>query len=322
MELEGIRLDEKFLQSLSAALEKDIEELEKNIYKEAGEEFNIGSPKQLGIILFEKLQLVKKPKKTKTGQYSTGEDVLSVLANEHEIVRCVLDYRGLVKLKNTYIDALPTQVEKTTGRVHTDYMQTVAATGRLSSNNPNLQNIPIRTERGREVRKAFVPRDENYVLLAADYSQIELRIIAALSKEENMIKAFQSGEDIHASTAARVFNVPIDEVTREQRSNAKTVNFGIIYGVSAFGLSNQTNLSRGEAKELIDTYYTTYPQLRDFISEQIDYAREHGYVQTVLGRRRYLKDINSQNPWYAVQQRETLLMPQSREALQISSRSR
>ncbi|MCM4161852.1 DNA polymerase I [Antarcticibacterium flavum] len=295
MELEGIRLDEKFLQSLSAALENDIKELEENIYKEAGEEFNIGSPKQLGIILFEKLQLVKKPKKTKTGQYSTGEDVLSVLANEHEIVRCVLDYRGLVKLKNTYIDALPTQVEKTTGRVHTDYMQTVAATGRLSSNNPNLQNIPIRTERGREVRKAFVPRDENYVLLAADYSQIELRIIAALSKEENMIKAFQSGEDIHASTAAKVFNVPIDEVTREQRSNAKTVNFGIIYGVSAFGLSNQTNLSRSEAKELIDTYYTTYPQLRDYISEQIDYAREHGYVQTVLGRRRYLKDINSQN---------------------------
>ncbi|MFN4762393.1 DNA polymerase I [Gillisia sp. Q332] len=295
MELEGINLDEKFLQSLSSDLEKDIKDLEKKIYEIASEEFNIASPKQLGIILFEKLQLVKKPKKTKTGQYSTGEDVLSALAKEHEIVQSVLDYRGLVKLKNTYIDALPTQVEKTTGRVHTDYMQTVAATGRLSSNNPNLQNIPIRTERGRQVRKAFVPRDENYILLAADYSQIELRIIAALSKEENMIKAFQSGEDIHTSTAAKVFNIPAEEITRAQRGNAKTVNFGIIYGVSAFGLSNQTDLSRSESKDLIDTYYQTYPQLRKYMSDQIEFAREHGYVQTVLGRRRYLKDINSQN---------------------------
>jgi DNA polymerase-1 len=295
MELEGINLDEGFLQSLSEDLEKDIKELEDFICREAGEVFNIGSPKQLGIILFEKLQLVKKPKKTKTGQYSTGEDVLSALATEHQIIKSVLDYRGLVKLKNTYIDALPTQVNKTTGRVHTDYMQTVAATGRLSSNNPNLQNIPIRTERGRQVRKAFIPRDENYIILAADYSQIELRIIAALSQEENMIKAFQKGEDIHSSTASNVFNVPLEEVTREQRSNAKTVNFGIVYGVSAFGLSNQTNLSRTESKELIDTYYTTYPQLRNYISEQIDFAREKGYVQTVLGRRRYLKDINSQN---------------------------
>src|SRR5690606_23216169 len=208
------------------------------------------------------------------GQYSTGEEILSVLAPQHEIVRQVLDYRGLVKLKNTYIDALPTQVEKTTGRVHTDYMQTVAATGRLSSNNPNLQNIPIRTERGRQVRKAFVPRDDNYIILAADYSQIELRIIAALSKEKNMIEAFKNNEDIHASTASRVFNVPLEEVSREQRSNAKTVNFGIVYGVSAFGLSNQTGLSRGESKELIDTYYATYPQLRNYISEQIDFARE------------------------------------------------
>src|SRR5690606_36068329 len=187
------------------------------------------------------------------------------------------------------------QVDETTGRVHTDYMQTVAATARLSSNNPNLQNIPIRTERGRQVRKAFVPRDADHILLAADYSQIELRIIAALSKEDNMISAFQQNQDIHASTAAKVFNVPIEEVTREQRSNAKTVNFGIVYGVSAFGLSNQTNLSRGEAKELIDTYYATYPKLRNFISSQIDFARENGYVQTVLGRRRYLNDINSQN---------------------------
>ncbi len=295
MELEGIKLDEDFLKSLSHELENDIQKLETQIYAEAGEEFNIASPKQLGIILFEKLELVKKPKKTKTGQYSTSEDVLSYLAREHKIVQDVLDYRGLVKLKNTYIDALPTQIEKTTGRVHTDYMQTVAATGRLSSNNPNLQNIPIRTERGRQVRKAFVARDENYTLLAADYSQIELRIIAALSEEENMMKAFKHGEDIHASTAAKVFNVPLDEVTREQRSNAKTVNFGIIYGVSAFGLSNQTDLSRAESKELIDTYYATYPKLRNYMQEQVDFARENGYVQTVLGRRRYLKDINSQN---------------------------
>lgn len=295
MELEGIRLDKEFLRSLSQELEKDIQNLEKDIYDTAGEEFNIGSPKQLGIILFEKLQLVDKPKKTKTGQYSTGEDILSTLAAEHKIVQQVLDYRGLVKLKNTYIDALPLQVEKSTGRVHTEYMQTVAATGRLSSNNPNLQNIPIRTERGRQVRKAFVPRDAEHILLAADYSQIELRIIASLSKEDNMIQAFKDGQDIHTSTAAKVFGVPMEEVTREQRSNAKTVNFGIVYGVSAFGLSNQTNLSRGEAKELIDTYYKTYPKLRNYISEQIDYAREHGYVQTILGRRRYLRDINSQN---------------------------
>ncbi len=295
MELEGINLDEDFLNSLSEQLDSDIKTLEANIYKEAGEEFNIASPKQLGDILFDKLKLVDKPKKTKTGQYATSEDILSYLAKDHEIIQHILDYRGLAKLKSTYVDALPTQVEPSTGRVHTDYMQTVAATGRLSSNNPNLQNIPIRTERGRQVRKAFIPRDENYILLAADYSQIELRIIAALSKEETMINAFKKGEDIHASTASKVFNVPIEEVTREQRSNAKTVNFGIIYGVSAFGLSNQTDLSRGEAKELIDTYYATYPKLRNFISEQVDFARNNGYVQTVLGRRRYLNDINSRN---------------------------
>jgi DNA polymerase-1 len=201
----------------------------------------------------------------------------------------------MVKLQSTYIDALPNQVDKKTGRVHTDYMQTVAATGRLSSNNPNLQNIPIRTERGRLIRKAFIARDENYSLLSADYSQIELRIIAALSGEENMIKAFQNKEDIHRSTAAKVFNVPLEEVTKEQRSNAKTVNFGIIYGVSAFGLSNQTSLSRKESAELIDAYYATYPKLKSYMSSQVDFAREHGYVQTVLGRRRYLKDINSAN---------------------------
>ncbi len=295
MELEGINLDETFLNSLSEQLEIDIKTLETNIYKEAGEAFNIASPKQLGDILFVKLKLVDKPKKTKTGQYATGEDILSYLAKDHEIIQHILEYRGLAKLKSTYVDALPTQVEPSTGRVHTDYMQTVAATGRLSSNNPNLQNIPIRTERGRQVRKAFIPRDENHILLAADYSQIELRIIAALSEEETMINAFKNGEDIHASTASKVFNIPIEEVTREQRSNAKTVNFGIIYGVSAFGLSNQTDLSRAEAKELIDTYYLTYPKLRNFMSEQVDFAREHGYVQTVLGRRRYLNDINSRN---------------------------
>jgi DNA polymerase-1 len=295
MELEGIKLDENYLQSLSEALTNDIKDLETKIYEEAGEEFLISSPKQLGIILFEKLELSKKPRKTKTGQYSTSEDVLSVLAEENPIVQHVLDYRGLVKLQNTYVDALPNQVEKTTGRVHTEYVQTIAATGRLSSNNPNLQNIPIRTERGRQVRKAFVPRDENFVLLAADYSQIELRIIAALSDEENMIKAFKEGEDIHASTAAKVFNVPLEEVTREQRSNAKTVNFGIIYGVSAFGLSNQTSLSRSEAKDLIDTYYKTYPKLSSYIADQVEFARQNGYVSTVLGRRRYLKDINSRN---------------------------
>ena len=295
MELEGINLDKDFLNSLSEQLNTDIVNLEKSIYDAAGEEFNIASPKQMGIILFEKLKLVDKPKKTKTGQYKTSEDILSYLAKDHEIIRNILEYRGLAKLKSTYVDALPLQVEPSTGRVHTDYMQTVAATGRLSSNNPNLQNIPIRTERGRQVRKAFVPRDENYTLLAADYSQIELRVIAALSEEETMINAFKNGEDIHASTASKVFNVPITEVTREQRGNAKTVNFGIIYGVSAFGLSNQTDLNRTEAKELIDTYYETYPKLKAFISKQVDFARDNGYVETVLGRRRYLKDINSRN---------------------------
>jgi DNA polymerase-1 len=295
MELEGINLDTDFLNSLATDLDTDIKTLEAKIYEAAGEAFNIASPKQLGIILFEKLNLVDKPKKTKTGQYKTGEDILSYLAKDHEIIKNILEYRGLAKLKSTYVDALPLQVEPSTNRVHTDYMQTVAATGRLSSNNPNLQNIPIRTERGRQVRKAFVPRDDNYTLLAADYSQIELRIIAALSQEETMIEAFKNGEDIHASTASKVFGVPLDEVTREQRSNAKTVNFGIIYGVSAFGLSNQTDLSRGEAKELIDTYYDTYPKLRTYMSNQVDFARDHGYVQTVLSRRRYLKDINSPN---------------------------
>ncbi|WP_373941481.1 DNA polymerase I [Polaribacter sejongensis] len=295
MEIEGININIDFLKELSVALTDDINRLEKNIYEQAGEEFNIASPKQLGIVLFEKMELVKKPKKTKTGQYKTGEDILSFLAKDHKIIRDIQEYRQYKKLQSTYVDALPNEVNPKAGRIHTEYMQAVAATGRLSSNNPNLQNIPIRTERGKEVRKSFIPRDENYVLLAADYSQIELRIIAALSEEENMMEAFKNGEDIHASTAAKVFNVPLDEVTREQRSNAKTVNFGIVYGVSAFGLSNQTDLSRSEAKELIDTYYETYPKLKAYMAAQVDFAREHGYVETILNRRRYLKDINSRN---------------------------
>lgn len=295
MELEGINLDTVYLSGLSQTLEADITRLQEAIYTQAGTEFNIASPKQLGEVLFEQLKLVDKPKKTKTGQYSTAEDVLSYLAKDHQIVRDILEFRGLSKLKSTYVDALPNVVNKETGRVHTDYMQTVAATGRLSSNNPNLQNIPIRTERGRAVRKAFIPRNEDYLLMAADYSQIELRIIAALSEETTMIEAFKRGEDIHASTAAQVFGIPIEDVTREQRSHAKTVNFGIIYGVSAFGLSNQTDLSRSESKELIETYYATYPKLKAFIGAQVNFARNHGYVQTISGRRRYLNDINSRN---------------------------
>jgi len=296
MEKEGINLDVPFLNLLSTDLAAESTILEQKIYEIAGETFNLASPKQLGDILFDKLKIGgAKPKKTKTGQYATGEEVLSYLAKDHEIISSILEWRQLVKLQNTYVDALPNQVDAKTGRVHTDYMQTVAATGRLSSNNPNLQNIPIRTERGKQIRKAFIARDANHTLLAADYSQIELRIIAALSGEDNMIKAFQNGEDIHKSTASKVFNVPLEEVTKEQRSNAKTVNFGIIYGVSAFGLSNQTDLSRSESAELIEAYYKTYPKLKAYMSEQVDFARDNGYVQTVLGRRRYLKDINSAN---------------------------
>ncbi|OHT45964.1 DNA polymerase I [Flavobacterium tructae] len=296
METEGIRLDVEFLKAMSQEMDVEIKSLEQKIYETAGEKFNLASPKQLGDILFDKLKIGgAKQKKTKTGQYATGEEVLTYLANDNPIVKEILDWRQMVKLQSTYILALPEQVDKKTQRVHTDYMQTVAATGRLSSNNPNLQNIPIRTERGRQIRKAFVARDENYTLISADYSQIELRIIAALSGEENMIAAFKNGEDIHKATAAKVFDVPLDEVSREQRSNAKTVNFGIIYGVSAFGLSNQTSLSRSESAALIEAYYKTYPRLKSYISEQIEFAREKGYVQTILGRRRYLKDINSAN---------------------------
>ena len=248
MEMEGIKLDEQFLHSLSDDLINDINQLEKLIYEEADTDFNLASPKQLGVVLFEKLNLIDKPKKTKSGQYATGEEILSKLAVKHPIVKNILEWRGLVKLKNTYVDSLPNEVSQVTGRIHTTYSQTVAATGRLSSNNPNLQNIPIRTERGQQVRKAFVPRNNDYVLLSADYSQIELRLIAEMSGDEEMKSSFLRGEDIHRSTAAKVFKVPLDEVTREQRSYAKTVNFGIIYGVSSFGLSQQTDLSQNRSQ--------------------------------------------------------------------------
>jgi len=296
MEYEGINLDVDFLKSLSQDLTNDIKSLEFKIYEAAGHSFNIGSPKQLGDILFEELKIGgSKPKKTKTGQYATGEEILSYLVKSHPIVQDILDYRQLIKLQNTYVEALPNQVNSKTKRVHTDYMQTVAATGRLSSNNPNLQNIPIRTERGRQIRKAFIAKNNDYILLAADYSQIELRIIAALSHEDNMIEAFKNNEDIHRSTASKVFNLPLDDVSKEQRSHAKTVNFGIIYGVSAFGLSNQTSLTRIESAQLIEQYYQTYPKLKQYIQDQINFARQHGYVQTILGRRRYLPDIHSAN---------------------------
>lgn len=295
MEYEGIRLDTHFLGELSKEINTDLIALQTTIFDQAGESFNLSSPKQLGDILFEKLKLLSKPKKTKTGQYATSEEVLSQLASEHPIVANVLEFRALQKLQSTYIEALPREVNSRTGRVHTTFMQAVTATGRLSSNQPNLQNIPIRTPRGSQIRKAFVPRNEDYTLLSADYSQIELRIIAALSEEDHMIEAFLQGQDIHRSTAAKVFAVPIEEVTKEQRSHAKTVNFGIIYGVSAIGLSQQTSLTRSQSKELIDTYYQTYPKLKGYIEKQIAFAREHGYVETILGRRRYLPDVYSRN---------------------------
>ena len=295
MESEGICLNKKFLKSLSIDLKNDISILETDIFKQTKENFNIASPKQLGMILFEKLKLVKKPKKTKTGQYSTSEDILSYLAKDNKIVGDILKWRSLQKLLNTYAMALPREINEKTKKIHTIYNQAITSTGRLSSNRPNLQNIPIKTERGREIRKAFIPRDEEHEIIAADYSQIELRIIASLSEDSNMISAFKSGQDIHQSTASKVFNVPLDKVSREQRANAKTINFGIIYGVSAFGLSQQTNLNRLESKELIDAYYSTYPKLKHYMQNQIDFARENGYVATILGRRRYLKDINSAN---------------------------
>ncbi|MEO6884001.1 MAG: DNA polymerase I [Bacteroidia bacterium] len=295
MEAEGIALDKKALNELSSQLEKDILSVETEIQQLAGTSFNVSSPKQVGEVLFEILRITEKPKKTKTGQYATGEDVLAKLTAKHTIVGKILDYRELIKLKNTYVDSLPMLINPRTGRIHTSYNQVVVATGRLSSDNPNLQNIPIRTERGREIRKAFIPRDENYVLLSADYSQIELRIIAALSKDEEMIAAFHSGQDIHAATAAKVYNVELENVTSDMRRNAKMVNFGIIYGISAFGLSERLNISRGEAKEIIENYFSKYPRIKAYMDESIDFARKNGYVETVMGRRRYLRDINSGN---------------------------
>ena len=295
MEREGIKVDVAALNSYSHELGQLIEALEETIVALAGRPFNVGSPRQLGEVLFEDLKLSDKPKKTKTGQYATSEDILQGYRDKHEIVDSILTYRELKKLKSTYVDALPELVHLSTGRIHTSYNQTVAATGRLSSTNPNLQNIPIRTENGRRVRAMFVPADETHLLLAADYSQIELRVIAALAKDTAMIEAFRNGEDIHKATAAKVFEVPLEEVSREQRSNAKTVNFGIVYGVSAFGLSQQTDMSRKEAKAAIDGYFRTYPGIKAYMDDQVAFARENGYVETITGRRRYLKDIESRN---------------------------
>jgi DNA polymerase-1 len=295
MELEGVRIDEQFLKQYSEELEKDILRLEAEICEIAGEKFNVDSPKQLGTILFEKIKITDQIKKTKTGQYSTDEATLSKYEHDHPIIAKVLDYREMRKLKSTYVDALPLMVNGNTHRVHTNYMQTVAATGRLSSNNPNLQNIPIRTPRGKEIRKAFIPRDENHTILSADYSQVELRIIAALSNDENMCEAFLQGEDIHKATAAKVFGVPIAEVSKDMRSKAKAVNFGIIYGQGAFGLAQNLGISRGEAKEIIESYFRQFSNLKSYQQLTIENARKTGYVETILGRRRYLADINSAN---------------------------
>ncbi len=295
IECEGVNLDVPFLQEMSKTLEADSKAVQEKIFATAGQEFNIASPKQLGEILFEKLKLDPKAKKTKTGQYMTGEEVLSKLEAEHEIASLILDFRELQKLKSTYVDALPALISPKTGRIHTSFMQAVTATGRLSSKDPNLQNIPIRTVRGREIRKAFIPRDENHLILSADYSQIELRIMAAFSKDESMLDAFNNGLDVHKATAAKVFHVPLEEVTSDMRRKAKTVNFGIIYGVSAFGLAAQLAISRTEAKEIIDQYFVEFPKVKTFMDQSITDARENGYVETVLGRRRYLRDILSAN---------------------------
>jgi len=295
MEREGVNLDIQNLRDYSLELEKDIIAVDKEIQALAGTPFNTSSPKQVGEVLFEYLKIVDKPKKTKTGQYSTGEDVLSKLVNKHPIVNKILDYRELVKLKNTYVDTLPELVNKKTGRIHTSYNQVVAVTGRLSSDNPNLQNIPIRTTRGREIRKAFIPRSPEYILLSADYSQIELRIVAALSQDPNMCEAFKLGKDIHTATAAKVYGIAEEEVTKEMRYKAKSVNFGIIYGQGAFGLAENLNISRGEAKELIDNYFREYGSIKKYMDEQVNLARENGFVKTVMGRKRYLRDITSAN---------------------------
>lgn len=295
MEFEGIRIDEAFLREYSKQLEAEARLSEEAVYQQAGVRFNLASPKQLGEVLFEKLQLDPKAKKTKTGQYATGEDVLTKLAVKNKICDDILAFRELTKLKNTYVDALPLMVNKKTGRVHTSYAQAVAVTGRLSSTDPNLQNIPVRTERGREIRKAFIPRDENFVLMSADYSQIELRIVAAISGDENMSTAFKTGKDIHTATAAKVFNVEEKEVTKEMRYKAKSVNFGIIYGQGAFGLADNLGISRTEAKEIIDNYKKQFPNIQKYMDDSINFAKENGYVETLMGRKRWLRDINSAN---------------------------
>jgi DNA polymerase-1 len=295
MEAEGVKIDIKALNDFSIQLLSEIDELTKEIYLLSGTEFNIASPKQLGEILFDKLAIVEKAKLTKTKQYSTGEEILVKLVNKHPIIQKILDYRSLTKLKSTYVDTLPLLVSKRTGRIHTSYNQAVAATGRLSSNNPNLQNIPIRTERGREIRKAFVPRNDKFTLLSADYSQIELRIIAELSGDEGMIEAFNQGLDIHAATAAKVYGLQLLEVTKEMRRNAKMVNFGIIYGISAFGLSERLGIPRKEAAQIIDQYFVKYPKIKEYMDNTIVSARKLGYVETIKGRRRYINDINSSN---------------------------
>jgi len=295
MEDAGVRIDKQALSDYAEVLREHIEAAEKEIYGWAGTRFNIGSPKQLGEILFDKLKVSSGAKRTKTKQYSTSEDVLSKLKDKHPIIPKILEYRSLTKLKSTYVDALPKLISEKTGRIHTSFNQTVAATGRLSSNNPNLQNIPIRTEEGRLIRKAFVPRDKTHTLLAADYSQVELRIIASLSGDEAMKEAFREGLDIHTATAAKVYEVAIDEVTKAMRRNAKTVNFGIVYGISAFGLSERLGVPRSEAAEIINQYFNKYPGIKQYMDQNIAFAREHGYVQTMMGRRRYVRDINSSN---------------------------
>jgi DNA polymerase-1 len=295
MEFEGIKVDEQFLNNYSKELEVEEKKAEEQVYEQAGVRFNLASPKQLGEVLFEKLKLDPKAKKTKTGQYATGEDILTKLAVQHKICDDILTYRELAKLKSTYVDTLPLLINPKTGRVHTSYAQAVAVTGRLSSNNPNLQNIPIRTDKGREIRKAFIPRDENHVLVSADYSQIELRIVAAISGDENMCEAFKTGKDIHTATAAKVFNVEESEVTKEMRYKAKSVNFGIIYGQGAFGLSENLGISRTEAKEIIDNYKKQFPNIQKYMDDTIAFAKANGYVQTLMGRKRWLKDITSSN---------------------------
>jgi DNA polymerase-1 len=295
MEREGINVDVAALNEFSAQLQEDITKVDGEIQALAGTKFNISSPKQVGEILFDYLKITDKAKKTKTGQYATGEDVLSKLEGKHPIIAKILDYRELVKLKSTYVDTLPLLVNPKTNRIHTTFNQVVAVTGRLSSDNPNLQNIPIRTERGRQIRKAFIPRNDEYTLLSADYSQIELRIVASISKDPNMCEAFNSGKDIHTATAAKVYGIEESEVTKEMRYKAKSVNFGIIYGQGAFGLADNLNIPRAEAKQLIDNYFAQYGSIRSYMDGEINFAKEHGYVQTLLGRRRWLKDINSNN---------------------------